>query len=105
VAEFQPRNGLFHPDLQWLAQMDEPAYRDVFRGSPIKRAKFAGLKRNLAIAMGNSGDQQFVPALEKMAADPDPVVAEHAQWALKKLGCAPASFPSLDRSSGNSGNT
>jgi epoxyqueuosine reductase len=104
VAEFQPRDGLLHPELQWLAQMDETAYRDAFRGSPIKRAKFAGLKRNLAIAMGNSGREEFVPVLEKMAADPDPVIAEHAQWALKQLRRAPASPPSLDRSPGDPGN-
>jgi epoxyqueuosine reductase len=96
VSEFQPREGLFHPDLQWLAQMDEPTYRDAFRGSPIKRAKFSGLKRNLAIAMGNSGSEEFIPALVKMAADPDPVVAEHAQWALQQLERAPASSPSPD---------
>jgi epoxyqueuosine reductase len=105
IAEFQPRDGLLHPDLQWLAQMDEPAYREAFRGSPIKRAKFAGLKRNLAIAMGNSGSKEFVPALKKMATDPDPVIAEHAQWALQQLGRAPASSPSPDRSPGDPGNT
>jgi epoxyqueuosine reductase len=85
LPDFQPRDGLFHPELQWLAEMDEAAYRDTFRGSPIKRAKFAGLKRNIAIAMGNSGNKEFVPLLETMAADADAVVAEHAQWALRKL--------------------
>ncbi len=85
AAEFQPRENLFHPDLSWLSQMDEETYRRTFRGSPIKRAKFTGLKRNVAVAMGNSGDKQFVPALQTMAADADPIVAEHAQWALKKL--------------------
>lgn len=87
APEFQPREGLFHPDLKWLAQMDEETYRGSFRGSPLKRAKFAGLKRNVAIAMGNSGNRDFVPELKKMAADADAVIAEHAQWALKKLGC------------------
>jgi epoxyqueuosine reductase len=85
VPDFLPRDGLFHPDLQELAQMDEEAYRERFRGSPVKRAKFAGLRRNIAIAMGNSGNKEFVGVLRTMAADGDAVVAEHAQWALRKL--------------------
>ncbi len=88
APEFQPLEKLFHPDLKWLAQMDEETYRRSFRGSPVKRAKFSGLRRNVAVAMGNSGNTEFVPELAKMATDADPVVAEHAQWALKKLGCS-----------------
>ncbi|HEY6308704.1 MAG TPA: tRNA epoxyqueuosine(34) reductase QueG [Candidatus Angelobacter sp.] len=87
LPEFQPGERLFHPELQWLAQMDETNYRDTFRGSPVKRTKFAGLKRNIAVAMGNSGNKEFIPTLEKLAADADPLVAEHARWALRKLGC------------------
>ena len=85
LPEFQPRENLFHPDLDWLAEMDLETYRGTFRGSPLKRAGFAGMKRNVAIAMGNSGNKEFIPRLEKMAADPDPIIAGHAQWALKKL--------------------
>ena len=84
--EFQPKPELVHPDLHWLGAMNEEQFREAFRGSPLKRAKYAGLKRNLAIAMGNSGNPEFIPQLETMAADPDPVIAEHARWALKKLG-------------------
>jgi epoxyqueuosine reductase len=84
--EFQPREGLYHPELRWLAQMDEESYRQTFRGSPVKRAKYAGLKRNVAIAMGNSGNKAFIPDLKEIAGDPDPVIAGHAAWALKKLG-------------------
>lgn len=86
VADFKPREGLFHPELLSLAEMDEKTFREVFRGSAVKRAKFAGLKRNIAVAMGNSGNKEFVPVLEKMAADADTVIAEHARWALRKLG-------------------
>ncbi|HWS17133.1 MAG TPA: hypothetical protein VN223_03925, partial [Candidatus Elarobacter sp.] len=85
LPEFQPQEKLFHPDLHWLAQMDEETYRRVFRGSPVKRAKYLGLKRNVAVAMGNSGNKEFLPDLQKMAGDVDPVVAEHADWAMKKL--------------------
>ena len=85
LPEFQPKEQLYHPDLRWLAQMDEETYRRVFRGSPVKRTKYSGLKRNVAIAMGNSGNEEFVDDLETMAAESDPVVAEHAAWAIKKL--------------------
>jgi epoxyqueuosine reductase len=85
LPEFQPQEQIFHPDLQWLAQLDEESYRRAFRGSPVKRAKYSGLKRNVAIAMGNSRNKEFVPELEKIANDPDPVVAQHAQWAIRKL--------------------
>ena len=85
LLEFKPQEQIYHPELRKLAQMDEETYRQVFRGSPVKRAKYAGLKRNVAIAMGNSGNKDFVLELQKLAEDPDPVVAEHAQWALRKL--------------------
>ena len=86
LEEFQPREGLYHPELRRLAQMDEESFRRNFRGSPVKRAKYAGLRRNVALAMGNSGNREFVPDLQKMAEDPDPVVSSHAAWALKKIG-------------------
>ncbi|MCU1219239.1 MAG: Epoxyqueuosine reductase [Candidatus Angelobacter sp.] len=85
LPEFQSKERLFHPELRGLAQMDEETYRRIFRGSPVKRAKFAGLKRNVAIAMGNSGNKDFMADLQKMASEPDAVVAEHARWALTKL--------------------
>ncbi|HMF89182.1 MAG TPA: tRNA epoxyqueuosine(34) reductase QueG [Candidatus Angelobacter sp.] len=88
VPEFQARERLFQPGLRWLAGMDESAYREQFRGSPVRRAKRSGLRRNVAVAMGNSGDREFVPDLKAMAEDADPVVAEHARWAIKKLGGA-----------------
>lgn len=85
LPEFQPREQIYHPELRQLAQMDEETYRRTFRGSPVKRAKFSGLKRNVAIAMGNSGLREFIPDLEKMAGESDASVAEHAEWAIKKL--------------------
>lgn len=85
MPEFQPRERLVNPALDWLAEMSVEEFRERFRGSPIKRTKFSGIRRNVAIAMGNSGDERFVPHLERMAADEDQVVAEHAQWALEKL--------------------
>jgi epoxyqueuosine reductase len=85
TADFTPRIQLVNPDLKWLAGLSQEEFREVFRGSPVKRAKYAGLRRNLAVAMGNSGEQRFVSALQKLAQDEDPNVAEHARWALKRL--------------------
>jgi epoxyqueuosine reductase len=86
LPEFQAREGLFHPDLKWLGETDEETFRNTFRGSPVKRTKYSGFRRNVAVAMGNSGDRAFVPVLQKMAEDQDPVIAEHARWAIRKLG-------------------
>jgi len=83
--EFQPREGLVNPRLEWLAEMQPEEFRAVFRGSPVRRAKLSGLRRNAVIAMGNSGDAKFVPTLKKLAEDADSVVGEHAKWALDKL--------------------
>jgi epoxyqueuosine reductase len=85
APEFQPQPMLVHPELNWLAEMSEENFRKTFRGSPVKRTKYAGLRRNVAVAMGNSGNTALIPVLEKMSADADSVVSEHAQWALQKL--------------------
>jgi len=85
VAEFEPREGLVNPALDWLAEMQHEEFRTMFRGSPIRRAKLSGLRRNAVIAMGNSGDKKFLPTLKKLCADSDPVVAEHARWAVAAL--------------------
>jgi epoxyqueuosine reductase len=85
APEFLPREKLVNPALDWLAEMNAEDFRETFRRSPVKRAKFNGLRRNLAVAMGNSGEAHFLPALEKLAADPDETVAEHARWAMKKI--------------------
>jgi len=85
AREFQAREGLVNPALEWLAEMRAEEFREKFRGSPIRRTKLSGLRRNAVIAMGNSGRREFVPALEKLAVDEDPVVAEAAVWALGKL--------------------
>lgn len=85
LPDFQPREGLVNPDLEWLARMSVEEFREAFRGSPIKRAKLKGMRRNVAIAMANSGDARFRPILEQLAADEDAVVAECARWGLAFL--------------------
>jgi len=86
APEFSPREGLVNPALDWLAEMSEEDFRETFRGSPIRRAKRSGLRRNAVIAMGNSGKREFLPLLEKLVLDEDLSVAESARWALTRLG-------------------
>jgi epoxyqueuosine reductase len=85
AADFQPRPELVNPALDWLAEMSAEEFSRTFRGSPVRRAKLAGLRRNAVIAIGNSGDRKFLPLLEKLAGDDDEVVAESAAWARRKL--------------------
>ena len=85
AAEFQPREGLVNPALDWLAEMSAEEFRETFRGSPIRRTKLSGLRRNAVIAMGNSGKREFVPILEKLQEDDDWVIANAATGALEKL--------------------
>jgi len=85
TPEFQARQQLVNPELEWLARLGIDQFREVFRGSPVKRAKFNRLRRNVAVAMGNSGDMRFVPLLEELCGDEDASVAEHACWALRRL--------------------
>ncbi len=66
---FAPRH--FAPPLEKLAALTEDDFRAMFRDSPVKRAKYTGFLRNVAIAMGNAGDAKFRPALEKLAASSD----------------------------------
>lgn len=82
---FEAREGLQAPALPELAGLSPEDFAARFRRSPLKRSKRRGLLRNVAVAMGNSGDPGHVPALERLAADEDPLVREHAAWALGRL--------------------
>ena len=90
----QPRAELVNPSLAWLASLDGPAFNRKFRGSPLERTRRRRILRNVAIAMGNSGDVQFRPQLTLWAADADdPVLAEAAQWGLSRLAAIPDATP------------
>jgi epoxyqueuosine reductase len=84
-TEFEPRGGT-RLELEALVAMDDGAFRESFRGSPIKRAKRRGLARNAALALGNTGHADARPLLERTASeDPDPVVRDAAAWAMSRL--------------------
>ena len=85
AEEFQPRMELVNPALDWLANLGVEEYQLTFRGSPMRRAKRSGLRRNAIIAMGNSGDRKFITQLEKLTSDEDEVIRESAAWAIRKL--------------------
>ncbi|HKI86012.1 MAG TPA: tRNA epoxyqueuosine(34) reductase QueG, partial [Thermoanaerobaculia bacterium] len=71
-------------DLIGLLRLSREEYVERFRGSALKRAKLEGLKRNAAIAMGNRGDQRYVPALTEATSDENPTVRFAADWALRR---------------------
>lgn len=83
--EFHPRPELVNPALEWLARMNAEEFAGTFRSSPIKRAKLSGLRRNAAIAMGNSKDRGFIPILRQLAKDANETISEAAGWALREL--------------------
>ena len=80
-----PRPGLDGPALADLLALDDAAFRALFSGSPIKRVGRDRFVRNCLIAAGNGGDASLAGAVGRLAGDPDPAVAEAAQWALARL--------------------
>jgi len=82
---FAPRTELVNPSLEWISGMKVEEFQRAFHGSPLKRAKLTGLLRNAAVAMGNSGDRKHLPRLRELVRHADPVVAEHARWAIARL--------------------
>jgi epoxyqueuosine reductase len=84
-AELEPRPELVNPALEWLAELDEASFEREFNGSPVRRTGFLGLRRNIAIAMGNSGRAQFAQHLESWASATDDGLRAAAQWALMRL--------------------
>ena len=70
--------------VEWLG-LNDAAFRDRFQGTPMLRTKRRGLLRNVCVALGNVGDESVLPALRVAAADAEPLIAEHAQWAIRQI--------------------
>jgi epoxyqueuosine reductase len=107
LAAFQPRvfenrktknekrtedaaESLFAPELEWLASLGESEFREFFRGSAVKRAKWRGLVRNACIALGNSAfsissTSRILSLLQRLAASDDSAIADAARWALRQF--------------------
>lgn len=85
-SELHTRQELVNPALDWLAGMDEAEFERQFNGSPVRRAGFVGMRRNVAVAMGNSGEARFAPWLRAWAEAADQGLRAATRWALEKLG-------------------
>ena len=84
-ASFQPSAGASATDLVATLALTPESFNRQFKRSPIQRAKRRGLLRNAAVALGNIGDDRALPALEKALEDPEPLVGEHARWAIERI--------------------
>jgi epoxyqueuosine reductase len=82
---FHPRIELTAPLLAELAGLDDAAFREIFRASPVKRIGRDRFVRNVLIAIGNSGDRALAAHAEKLSLDPSPLVRGAAIWALSRL--------------------
>jgi epoxyqueuosine reductase len=85
ARDLRPRALAADPDLIALAGMGEAEWRAAFRGSAVLRAGWTGWRRNLAVALGNSGDRAALPALRALASCGDALVEEHARWGIESL--------------------
>ncbi len=79
------RPDLTTPDLLELLALDEAAFKRRFVGTAVLRTKRRGLLRNVCVALGNVGDASVLPALEKAATDLEPLITEHARWAIEQI--------------------
>jgi epoxyqueuosine reductase len=79
------RTDLRTPDLLELLSLDNAGFKSRFAGTPILRTKRKGLLRNVCVALGNIGDETALPALKKAAEDLEPLIAEHARWAIEQI--------------------
>jgi epoxyqueuosine reductase len=84
-AKLSARADLEAPALAALSRLDDAGFRALFVGSPVKRIGRNRFLRNVAIAIGNSGDPALLPEVQRLAGEPDPVLAEAGQWAVRRL--------------------
>jgi epoxyqueuosine reductase len=96
-AAFHPRLELTAPLLSELARLDDAAFREIFRGSPIRRIGRDRFVRNVLVAIGNSGDPNLASVAEARLPDASPLVRSMAIWALSKL-LPPDAFAELSAS-------
>jgi epoxyqueuosine reductase len=82
---FQMKPELAAMRLRDYLGLDEENFRALFRNSPIRRTKRRGFLRNVCVALGNVGTEEDLDALRNAAGDPEPLIAEHATWAIKQI--------------------
>jgi epoxyqueuosine reductase len=84
-SAFCARRSTTGMSLREYLDLTDTEFRALFSKSPIKRIKRRGFLRNVCVALGNVGDPSDIPALERAAADPEPLIAEHATWAIQRI--------------------
>jgi epoxyqueuosine reductase len=82
---FHARTAVFGKQLREFLELDDVAFRTLFARSPIKRIKRPRFLRNVCVALGNTGTPDDLPALERAAANADPLIAEHARWSVRQI--------------------
>ena len=85
IMKEHERADLDQPALLELLQLDDGAFKSRFAGTPMLRTKRRGVLRNVCVALGNAGDERCLPALERAALDHEPLIAEHARWAIGEI--------------------
>jgi epoxyqueuosine reductase len=94
---FSPRPSTNGMSLRDYLGLSDEEFRVLFRNSPIKRIKRRGFLRNVCVALGNVGDPSDLAALERATADSEPLIAEHAKWAIHQIrsrhGMSPSDWP------------
>ncbi|MBJ7258661.1 MAG: tRNA epoxyqueuosine(34) reductase QueG [Chthoniobacterales bacterium] len=85
-AQLAPSAEILRAPLREFLALDEAGFKTMFRGSPILRAKRRGFLRNVCVALGNKGTADDLPALRAAAGDAEPLVREHAEWAIARIG-------------------
>lgn len=81
------------PNLLQLLELDDAGFKEMFAGTPMIRTKRRGLLRNVCVALGNVGDASALPALQRANRDAEPLIAEHATWAINRIQTRLASGP------------
>jgi len=84
-ATFQARETVFSLRLREMLKLDDTLFRTLFAKSPIKRIKRPAFLRNVCVVLGNIGTAEDLSALEEAALDENPLIAEHAQWAVGEI--------------------
>lgn len=84
-SRFHAREAIFEKSTREFLELTVDEFRTVFRKSPIKRIKLPRFLRNVCVVLGNTGTAEDLPALEEASRHEDPLVAEHAEWAIKQI--------------------
>lgn len=85
-ARLTPREAWREPALAWLLSLDEEGFADARRATALRRTRLQGLLRNALVAAGNACDPALRPAIERHLTSGDPILREHARWALERIG-------------------